>query len=146
MCVDKLAMFLARYFSESIVYDVIDTHESLKDSALGLQYFLRGGYGQIAMKILKDLKQMCNDDGKVWSSQGIPKQGGDNRVRVNYQETVENGNDRRRGRGDNGGQQRGRSGRGRGRGGRLFFRRSLGLFESTPFIDVTLGEFTTPKK
>lgn len=76
ICVEKLAVFLSKYFSDTVVHDVIETHESLKDSALGIEYFLRGGFGHLAVRILRDLDRDCrievdnlpaggNDDGQA---------------------------------------------------------------------------------
>ena len=42
---DALRYFLLKYFSTMVVIEVMEAYQEVQDSTLGVQYFLRGGYG-----------------------------------------------------------------------------------------------------
>ena len=52
---DVLRAFLVRYFSEMVVSKVLAAHIEAQHSSLGIEYFLRGGFGLFGLRVLADV-------------------------------------------------------------------------------------------
>ena len=48
---DALIEFLEKYFADQVVAKVMENHEELRDSVLGLHYFLHGGFGLFGLQV-----------------------------------------------------------------------------------------------